>query len=607
MRDCRPTTLPDDIDIDAIRARYRQERDRRLRSDRAQQFRAAVGELRDYHEHDPYCAPQSRSAVAEDCDVVVLGAGFAGLLAAARLAEVGVRNLRIIDMAADFGGVWYWNRYPGVQCDIESYNYLPLLEELGYVPKDRYAYGPEIFAHCQAIGKKFDLYRHALLSTVVRSVRWRSGIDRWEISTNRGDLLRARFFIMAPGPLNRPRLPGVKGIERFKGHSFHSSRWDYDYTGGDTNGGLHKLRDKRVAIIGTAASAIQAVPKLAADAGELYVFQRTPSYVLERHNAPTDPEWQATLTPGWTMPRHRSLHRGIAEGFAADEEDLICDGWTEVSRNVQAALAKSGLTEPNLSQIAALRELEEHKVAERNRRRIEEIVEDPTTAEALKPWYRLGCKRIGFSDEYLPAFNRPNVHLIDVADAKGIEEITEDGIVANGAFYPVDCIIYASGFEVSGDLKRRLGIEAIDGADGFSLYDNWAQGYRTFHGLTTHGFPNFLYSGYTQVGANASITLGYDDQAIHIAYIVSQVLKRDLRAVEPTLAAQEAWGAAVRERAYHDAEFWQSCTPGYYNAEGEAVLSNPIYGDPFIAPFGTYPKILEDWRREGNLAGMTLT
>lgn len=344
---CEPTVTPDDIDLEKLKEKYRQERDRRLRPDRNQQYIEVADDLAHYYEVDPYSPPIVRDAIATDIEVAILGAGFAGLIAAARLKEAGIHNIRLIEMGGDVGGTWYWNRYPGVQCDVESYTYLPLLEETGYMPKERYAYGPEIYEHCQRIARHFDLYEHALFDTIIRSLNWDESLKRWRVKTNRGDDIRARFVIIASGPLNKPKLPGIPGIETFKGHSFHTARWDSEYTGGDAYGNLHKLGDKRVAIIGTGSTGIQCIPYLGRHAQHLYVFQRTPSYVDERGNRPTDPEWVKTLTAGWQARRQRNYHAGVFEGFDTPEQDLICDGWSEISRNVAARLRAMG--NPQLS------------------------------------------------------------------------------------------------------------------------------------------------------------------------------------------------------------------------------------------------------------------
>jgi cyclohexanone monooxygenase len=407
-------------------------------------------------------------------------------------------------LAGDFGGAWYWNRYPGIQCDTDSCCHLPMLEEVNYIPQDKYAYGAEVYEHCRRIGRHFGLYETALFGTLVRSLRWDGSSKRWRIGTNRGDDIRSRFVVMCPGPFNRPKLPGIAGIRSFKGHTFHTARWDYDYTGGDMTGGLDKLGDKRVAIIGTGA--IQCIPFLARYAKDLYVFQRTPSYIDERGNQTVDAEMTKALGPGWQKDRQANFHTAAFVGFGRGEPDLICDGWTEVSRNLAAKLETMGWPRLTPEQLMELREIEDYKAMERVRRRIDSVVTDRKTAAALKPYYRFLCKRPCFSDEYLPTFNRRNVTLVDVSESKGVQWITETGIVADGVEYAVDCIIFASGFEITTELKRRFGIDPITGRDGLSLYDHWADGYRTFHGMMSHGFPNQFFTGFTQAGVSANTT-----------------------------------------------------------------------------------------------------
>ncbi|MCK5754031.1 MAG: NAD(P)/FAD-dependent oxidoreductase, partial [Mycobacterium sp.] len=353
-----------------------------------------------------------------------------------------------------FGGVWYWNRFPGIQCDNDAYCYIPMLEELGFMPSKKFADGAEIFQHCRNMGKHFGLYDGALFSTQVRELFWDDSAKRWRISTDRGDEIAARFVVMAQGSYNRPKLPGIPGIKEFRdagGHVFHSARWDYDYTGGDADGGLEKLADKRVALVGTGATGIQLVPHLGRDAKELFVFQRTPSSVDERANTPTDPDWAAALQPGWQEERKRNFHNWSPfVGVVFGEPDLVCDFWTELGRNLTARIAGSAdPTAVTIEQIMAFREEEDYKIMERLRRRIEAIVDDPGTAEALKPYYRFMCKRPCSSEQYLATFNRPNVTLVDVAESKGVERLTSRGIVANGIEYDVDCVIFASGFEIS--------------------------------------------------------------------------------------------------------------------------------------------------------------
>ncbi|HEY2706926.1 MAG TPA: NAD(P)/FAD-dependent oxidoreductase [Caulobacteraceae bacterium] len=591
-----------DFDPDALRDKYRQERDKRLRQDGEDQYIELAGDFARYAEEDPYADPSfTRAPVDEDLEIAVIGGGFSGLLAAARLREAGLDDFRIIEAGGDFGGTWYWNRYPGAQCDIESYCYLPLLEELNYIPKEKYSYVSEIFEHSQRIGREYKLYDNALMQTRVKGLRWDEQLQRWRVATNRGDDIRARFVVMALGPASRAKLPGIPGIESFEGHSFHTSRWDYGYTGGDTNGKLDKLGDKRVAIIGTGATAIQCVPYVGANALQTYVFQRTPSCVDLRGNKPTDPEWAKTLQPGWQRAR-RDNFGAIITGQPF-EEDLVNDGWTDIFRNVMA-MPKSD--KPlSMEEIGKTMELADFKKMNTIRDRVDAEVSDVAAAEALKPWYRQFCKRPTFNDEYLPTFNRPNVTLVDVSQSKGVERITPKGVVANGVEYEVDCIIYASGFEISTAFRRRVGFE-IHGRDGLSLFDYYVDGFRTLHGHSSRGFPNWFYIGIGQNGLSVNMTAMFDEQARHVAYIIKEVKARGATAVEPTAEAEEAWVDLIRKLAITNRDFQNACTPGYYNNEG-GKPSGGLNGQTYTPGINRFNALLEAWRAEGELKGLELT
>ncbi|MEE6248471.1 MAG: NAD(P)/FAD-dependent oxidoreductase, partial [Pseudomonadota bacterium] len=417
------------FDPDALRAKYRAERDKRLRQDGNEQYQEVTGDFSHYID-DPYVEQGfSREPLHDEVDCIVVGGGFGGLLTGARLIESGMQRVRIIEKGGDFGGTWYWNRYPGAACDVESYVYLPLCEELNFVPKEKYTHAPEILAHSRAIGEKFNLYEYACFQTEVEGMQWDEDSQRWTVFTNRGDQMRAQYVCMANGPLNRPKLPGISGIDTYKGHTFHTSRWDYAYTGGGPEGNLTGLQGKRVGIIGTGATAIQCVPHLARGADELYVFQRTPSSVDVRANRPTDPEWAASLQPGWQQARMDNFMTLVSGGFA--DEDLVNDGWTEITRNLASMVNFKGMGRLSPAEIAEKMELADFQKMEQIRARAEELVEDKDTAESLKPYYRQFCKRPCFNDEYLPSFNLPGVHLIDT-DGRGVERFTENGVVANG-------------------------------------------------------------------------------------------------------------------------------------------------------------------------------
>ncbi len=589
-----------------LRAKYRYERDKRLREDGNAQYQEVADEFASYTD-DPYTEWVERDPLHDEVQVAIIGGGFGGLLMGGRLREVGFDDIRVIEKAGDFGGTWYWNRYPGAMCDVESYCYLPLLEELNYIPKHKYSYAPEIFEHSKAIARHYDLYKNACLQTGVSDMRWDDTSGRWLIHTDRGDAIRAQFVAMANGPLNRPKLPGIPGITSFKGHTFHTSRWDYDYTGGDSEGNLTGLSDKRVAIIGTGATAVQCIPHLGAGAEHLYVFQRTPSSIDVRANRETEPDFAQQLEPGWQQRRMENFNILVSGGD--QDEDLVADGWTEIFRNLTGIAAKTASRElgRRLSsrEKGELMELLDFQKMNQVRSRAEAIINDPNTAEALKPWYRQFCKRPCFHDEYLPTFNRPNVSLIDT-DGRGVERVTERGIVANGTEYPVDCIVFATGFEVGTSYTRRAGYDII-GRNGLSLSDKWAQGWRTLFGLQANGFPNCFFLGFTQTALSVNVPHALNEQAKHVTYILDQARQRGAGRIEATLEAEDMWLAEMQDKARIAERFYAECTPGYYNNEGKLDTSNGFFAGTYGAGPIKFFRILDDWRSAGRLEGVKLT
>ena len=589
------------FDKEALRQKYREERDKRVRADGNDQYIEIKDQLGHYLE-DPYVEKQEREPLTDHATVAYIGGGFSGLVAGARLAEAGITDVRIIEKGGDFGGTWYWNRYPGAQCDTAAFVYMPLLEETGHMPTEKYAHAPEILGQCKSIGAKFNLYDGALFHTQVNSLTWDEDNKVWQIKTDRGDDFTAQFIGMGTGPLHVPKLPGIPGIESFKGHSFHTSRWDYEYTGGNPEGApLEKLADKRVAVIGTGATAVQCIPHLAKACKKLYVCQRTPSSVDVRDNHDIDPKWFSNIaTPGWQM-------RWI-ENFTANqtgqpaEEDLVNDGWTDISKRVREkimTLPPEKMTPENM--MAAFEDADFEKMEE-IRARIGTIVEDEDTAEDLKAWYQQLCKRPCFHDEYLKSYNEPGCELLDT-DGQGVEKITENGVVVQGKEYEVDCIVYASGFEVGTPFERRSGYDTI-GKDGLKLSDYWADGMRTKHGMQVHNFPNLFISQATQ-GANLISNYPHNltECGNTMALMVKHAMDNGYQEIELTRESEDAW-LELCQQAPPMMIGTTECTPGYYNNEGHGWDEGMTQAVAY--PFGpvAFFNYLKEWRESGKFEGV---
>mgnify|MGYP003307128920 CR=1 FL=1 len=580
----------EELDTAALRAKYKVERDRRIRLDGAAQYQPATGTF-GYYATDPYTDRTERVPLTDSVEVLVIGGGFGGLVTGARLRQAGIEDIRMMDEAGDFGGTWYWNRYPGIRCDIESYVYLPLLEEVGGMPSERYAPGEEIRQHAITIAKTFDLYRDAVFHTRVTNLTWDEENCEWIVETDRGDRMRARQVITSSGTLTQPKLPGIPGIDSFKGHTFHTSRWDYGYTGGDQFGNLSKLADKKVAVVGTGATGIQVIPMVARDAEQLLVFQRTPSSVDVRNNRPTDPKWAASLQPGWQQERMENF-LAVVSGEPV-EKDLTRDGWTSVPqlhrKMISGAVDKSVSAEER----ERLDELVDFRKMNSIRARVDEEVFDPETAEKLKPWYRYMCKRPAFSDYYLETFNRPNVTLVDTADFGGISRITENTVVVGEEEYEVDCIIFATGFEV-GVSGVTSGAMPVTGRGGQTLLEAWGRGPRTLHGFYTHGFPNLFHLGSLQNANSVNFVHILLEQANHIAAVIAKGREVGADFIEPTAEAEDQWCRTIQELSPNNRKFQAECTPGYYNREGNPPPVSFSYGPGPVA----FHRLLKKWREE---------
>jgi len=576
--------------LEAVRAKYRAERDKRVRSEGNRQYGyIGTGKFETYGA-DPWTPRvEQRATVHDDVDLTILGGGFGGLIAGAFARRAGLEKIRFVDTAGDFGGTWYWNRYPGLACDIESYIYLPLLEELGTMPSRKYISGEEIRQHALAMVEHFDLRRDALFQTKIETLHWNDDLERWTVTTSRGDEFHSRYVLVSGGVLQRPKLPNLPGVQDFAGHAFHTSRWDYDYTGGDHTGGLHKLADKRVAVVGTGATALQVVPRLAEYASELLVVQRTPSTVDVRADAETDQQWWESLPPGWQSERRKNFI-AIVHGQGA-EQNLVGDSWTDIgpARGMRRLVAGNFTEDP-----AVAFEMADYEKMEELRRRVADIIDDPDTATRLQPWYMHMCKRPGFSDLYLQTFNQPHVRLVDT-EGSGIERFTEKGFVANGVEHEVDLVIFATGYEVSFDPATRAGVD-IRGRGGVPLPEYWAEGMRTLHGWVTRGCPNLFHMGVLQNAYSVNYTHILEQQAAHIMAAVTEAERRGDVLVEPSEEAENEWVSTIRAQGPDQDQFLAECTPGYNNSEGQHQRSQTFAAGP-----NEFDRVLTEWLTTGGL------
>ncbi|KAK3984742.1 Pentalenolactone D synthase [Cladorrhinum sp. PSN332] len=598
-----------DTQFFGLQQKYEEEKAKRFRPDGLGQYTTLAGAgdervraLADdpWVDHAALNAKEPTLKDGGNYKFVILGAGYGGQLLAVRLIEAGLvkgpDDMRIIDTAGGFGGTWWWNRYPGLHCDVESYTYMPLLEETGYVPKHKYSNGPELLEHADRIAKKWNLYDKAFFRATIKTARWEEDSQRWNIDITEGRgpneesrqlNVHAQYFLVASGVLSIPQVPKIPGLEGFAGPLFHTSRWDYAVTGGNPNDlALTGLEGKRVGVIGTGATAIQMVPKVAKWAKELYVFQRTPSAVDERNQRQTDlEEWKSKIAArkGWQRERMLNLDSYMTDGAKEGQENLVGDRWTEMpAYSAIIGSPSHPIVEPTPEKIGEhlmrLQKLDAPR-SERVRRRVDEVVRDPETAAKLKAWYPTWCKRPTFSDEYLQAFNLPHVNLVDT-DGKGVDSATNSGLVVAGKEYPLDVLILSTGYRSpaygDGSPPARTGI-TVYGRGGLSLDEKWKNNAAsTLHGVISNGFPNFFFAPISQFGMAANFVLTLEVAIEHIAHIVAQAEAKigdGKRAIiQPTVEAEEAWAVEFMRRAA-----WYStvigCTPGYLTSEGEAAMS----------------------------------
>jgi cyclohexanone monooxygenase len=537
-------------------AKYREFKEARAGS---ANYMAMEGEFSKYLE-DVYSAdPVPREALTDECEILVVGAGFAGLLLWHKLREEGFNDVRFCEKGGDVGGTWYWNRYPGIACDVESYSYLPLLEEMGYMPTMKFASGFEIMEYCQAMAEKFHFYDHCLFHTTVEKTEWDESTGRWTVTTDRGDAMRARFVVLANGILTTPKLARIQGMETFEGDAFHTSRWDYNVD----------LEGKRVGIIGTGATAVQVVPELARIVKELYVFQRTPSSIDVRDQRETTQEEIETWAqePGWAKAR-RARFAKISEGRTAIKanDDYLAGKVADFKVRKQHAgkLSQKELIQKQLQT--------NFRIMEQIRARVDAIVEDPETAAALKPYYPYGCKRPTFHDEYLPAFNKPHVTLVDTAP-RGVSEINERGVVHEGTEYPLDVLIYATGFQWMATSTFNM----IIGRGGRSLQQKWqTEGTKTFLGLHSNGFPNlFIVSGPQGGGGSFNFTNAIEEHGDYIVWMLKTMRDGGVGIVDIKKEPENEYAEHCRIADINTSPLRDCIT--YYNGHGEAEPGSLAY------------------------------
>ncbi|MDA7774466.1 NAD(P)/FAD-dependent oxidoreductase [Pseudomonadales bacterium] len=537
-------------------AKYREFKEARMG---AADYMSMEGEFSKYLEDVYSEAPVARESLDDECEILVVGAGFAGLLLWHKLQKAGFKDVRFCEKGGDVGGTWYWNRYPGIACDVEAYSYLPLLEEMGYIPTMKFASGFEIMEYCQKVAEKFGFYDHCLFHTTVERTDWDAATGRWTVTTDRGDEMKARYVILANGILTTPKLARIKGMETFQGEAFHTSRWDYRVD----------LKGKRVGIIGTGATAVQTVPELSKIVNELFVFQRTPSSIDVRDQRATTPEEIETWKhePGWAKARRARFAKISAGRTAMKANDDYLAGKVDSFKENKHHTKKLSIEEAVQKQLNS-----NFRIMEQIRNRVDAMVEDPATAEALKPFYPYGCKRPTFHDEYLTTFNKPHVTLVDTAP-RGVSEINERGVVHDGKEYPLDVLIYATGFRWMATSTFNM----IRGVNGRSLKDKWENdGTSTFLGLHSNGFPNlFIVSGPQGGGGSFNFTNAIEEHADYIAWMLTTMRENSYDVVDVKPAPEAAYTEHCKIADINTAPL-RDCV-SYYNGDGEAEPGSLAY------------------------------
>ena len=518
-------------------------------------------------------APQARAREAGNFDAVVVGAGFAGLYMLHRLRGLGL-SARVYEAGGGVGGTWYWNRYPGARCDVESMQYsFSFSEELDqeWTWSEKYSPQPEILSYANHIVDRFDLRRDIVFDTRVTAATWDEDAKRWHVETDRGDKVSAKFCIMAVGCLSAPNRPKFPGIEDFKGPVYHTGEWPHqgvDFTG------------LRVGVIGTGSSAIQSIPIIAERASQLTVFQRTATWSVPAWNEQLTPDYVKAVKADYPALRAKARARPTGFYFPFNIKPAL-----EASREEREKLYEEAWQRGGLPFLGAFGDLLFEKpandtIADFARSKIRSIVKDPATAELLCPDNVFGCKRLCVDTGYYATYNLPHVKLVDVSKAP-IERITADGIVVGGVEYRLDAIVSATGFAAMTGSFDKI---AISGRNGLTLAEKWRAGPRTYLGLASAGFPNFfMITGPGSPSVLASMIQAIEQHVDWMADLIAHMRDISARAVEPTLADEDAWVDHVNEVS--KVSLRSTCSSWYVGAN---IPGRPIVFMPYIGGFPVY-------------------
>lgn len=490
----------------------------------------------------PRDLPQAGTSSGIDFDVVIVGAGFAGLCLLYKLRELGLK-VRVYDSAGDVGGTWYWNRFPGATTDVESVEYsYSFSEELQQEWKwsTRYAHQPEILRYARFVAEKFDLYKDIQFNTRVRSVVYDEAANQWRIQTDRGEQVSAQFCVMATGILSIPKKPDYKGIDSFRGAQYHTGRWPHEEV---------DFASQRVGIIGTGSTGIQCIPIIAQQASHLHVFQRTPNFSIPLRNGPMKPEYEQAVKENygeWRRRQRNSNTGWIAVDFKPGESDTrntLDVSHEEREQEYEYRWKSGGLCFYNSFKDMFTNAEANRQVADFVRRKIRETVHDPEVAELLIPKdYHFGTKRLCADTNYYETYNRDNVTLVDVKNSP-IEEFTPDGLRVQGVEYKFDSIVFATGFDaVTGAMKSI----DIRGRNGCTLNEKWASGPLTYLGLMTSGFPNlFILGGPGSAFSNYFVNI--ETNAEWIIKCIGEMKRRKYTRIEATAEAEKGWAELLNE------------------------------------------------------------